>query len=141
MIKNPVELAQRMQRDREEAHKAVAAHCPVPVCLTDHRGQWLEVNEPMVRLLAAKSIQLTGKQWTKLLTPAKQIGEYTKMFVSRPETAKTQLKLKTPDGRAVTGFLSLIRLEHVYLGFLVPCCDHPVNCPVHGFLLQNIVPE
>jgi PAS domain S-box-containing protein len=120
-------------------HRSIAEHCPVPVFVADYRGQWIEVNDPMVRLLgAARAAQLTGKQWLRLLLPAKQSAEYARLFTDRPASGRIQLKFRTQDNRHVVSFASLVRLEDAYLGFLVPCCEHPKECPIHHFLLRNI---
>lgn len=134
---NTLELAQKLAEAREVVDAAIVQHCPVPVVYTDKDGKWCHVNEPMEKLLAAESGDLLGSRWHKLAKFGRK--EWEAVIKAKEENGKLYMKFKAGDGRDVPAYVSVIRLTNGgFIGFILPVCEHPVGCPVHGFLLHNI---
>lgn len=136
---NALELAQKLAEARELVDQAIVKNCPVPVVYSDRDGRWCRVNEPMEKLLAEDNGDLIGIKWQKLLADKAQKKEWEAAVKTKAETMRIALRFKTSDGRLVASYCSLIRLTNGdFIGFVIPVCDHPSGCPVHGFLLHNI---
>lgn len=134
---NTLELAQKLAQAREVVDEAIVKNCPVPVFYADKDGKWCRVNEPMEKLLSTESDELLANRWLKSVKSGKK--EWESAVKSKQETAKIYLRLKANDGREIAAFVSLIRLTNGgFIGFVLPICEHPTGCPVHGFLLHNI---
>ena len=134
---NTLELAQKLAEAREVVDEAIVKNCPVPVFYADKEGKWCRVNEPMEKLLAAESDELLANRWSKFCKAGKKDLEAA--VKSKQDTAKVYMKFKAADAREVAAYVSLIRLTNGgYIGFVLPICEHPIGCPVHGFLLHNI---
>lgn len=134
---NTLELAQKLAEAREVVDEAIVKNCPVPVIYADKDGKWCRVNEPMEKLLAAEADELLGNRWQKFNKAGKK--EWDAAIKSRQDTVRVYLKFKAADAREVATFGSLIRLTNGgYIAFILPICEHPTGCPVHGFLLHNI---
>lgn len=136
------EVAERLARERDYVEKGIVEHCPVPVFVADGHGRWIRTNAPMQKLLASDDATLRGDGWLGCVEPTAMrdvLCQWRDVFQARSKQFKMKLAFSAPDGRKVTTYTSLIRLENGhYIGFTVPICDHPSGCPVHGFLLHNI---
>jgi len=134
---NTLELAQKLAEAREVVDEAIVKNCPVPVFYADKDGKWCRVNEPMEKLLAAESDELLGARWLKFSKGSKK--DWDAAIKAKQDAARLYLKFKAADAREVAAFISLIRLMNGgFIGFVLPICEHPTGCPVHGFLLHNI---
>jgi PAS domain-containing protein len=134
---NTLELAHKLAEVRELVDEAIVKNCPVPVFYADKDGKWCRVNEPMEKLLAVANDDLLAFRWQAFVKAGKK--EWDAAIRSKQDAAKLRLKLKAVDGREISVYVSLIRLSNGgYIGFVLPICEHPTGCPVHGFLLHNI---
>ena len=134
---NTLELAQKLAEAREVVDEAIVKNCPVPVFYADKDGKWCRVNEPMEKLLAAESDELLGNRWMKFAKGGKK--EWDAAIKGKQDTTKLFMKFKAADARETAAYVSLIRLTNGgFIGFVLPICEHPTGCPVHGFLLHNI---
>jgi PAS domain S-box-containing protein len=139
---NILELAQKLAEARELFDQAIVEHCPIPVFYADKDGRWCRTNEPMQKFLAVDNEELIGARWQKLLLPGTlrvSRREWQETVLSKPEASRLHMQFKTEDGRTPCVYTSILRLVNGgFIGFMVPVCDHPVNCPIHEFLLHNI---
>lgn len=135
------QLAEKLASERERVEQAIVAYCPVPVFVTDKDGRWISANEPMQRLMSQTEGQLSGDRWLRRVHPRSEEQQitYEQVFSEQAANAKMHLRFRAADKREFSAYVSLLRLSTAnYLGFIVPICDTPVNCPVHGFLLHNL---
>lgn len=134
---NALELAQKLAEAREVVDEAIVKNCPVPVFYSDKDGKWCRVNEPMEKMLGADGDELLAHRWLKFVRLGKK--DWEAAVRAKQDVAKIYLRFKTGDGREVSTYLNLIRLTNAgFIGFVLPICEHPSGCPVHGFLLHNI---
>lgn len=136
------EVAERLARERESVQLGIVEFCPVPVFVADRTGRWLSANVPMQTLLAVKEAKLCNDGWLGTVDPKMMrdlLAQWHDIFEKRPPKAKLRIHFITSDGRDFNSYTTLIRLTNEsYIGFIIPACANPVNCPVHGFLLHNI---
>lgn len=138
------ELAEKLAQGRESAEKGIARCCPIPVFIADAQGRWMSVNEPMQRLMAQTDGQLAGDRWLMRVQPAtldEVERSYAKIFETKAVNAKLLVSFVAGDKRAFNAYVTFCRSGQTYVGFVVPVCPQPVDCPVHGFLLNNIEPK
>lgn len=139
---NALELAEKLAEERERLDKAVVTHCPVPVFTTDRTGKWLSVNEPFTRLLGIEATDALGDIWQKKLfaeTAKATKNAWSDLIERAATTDRILLKFKATDGRLVSAWATMVRLiDARWIGFVVPICVTPIECPIHCFLLHNI---
>jgi len=137
MMMNALELAQKLTEAREIVDEAIVKNCPVPVFYADKDGKLCRVNNLLGKLLAADPDDILADRWLKFVKAGKKDWEAT--LRAKQDSTKVYLKLKASDGREFAVFVSLIRLVNGgYIGFVLPICEHPTGCPMHGFLLHNV---
>lgn len=139
---NALELAERLAEERERVDKAIVSNCPIPVFTSDKDGKWLSVNEPFTRLLGVGSDDLLAVRWQRLLFVAES-AKIKKAWSDTMASDKIKecilFKFNASDGRQVQAWASLLKLDlSHWLGFMVPICTTPTDCPVHHFLLHNL---
>jgi PAS domain S-box-containing protein len=139
---NALELAEKLAEDRERLDKAIVSHCPVPVFTTDKTGKWLSMNEPFTRLLGIDAADALGVGWQKKLfseTAKETKNAWSDLIEKADTTDRILLKFKASDGRLVSTWATMVRLiDARWIGFAVPICTTPIECPVHCFLLHNV---
>ncbi len=139
---NVLELTEKLVEDREKLDKAILSNCPIPVFTTSKDGGWLSVNKPFANLLAVESDSLLALRWQKLIVPGelRRVKRLWQAIIDGESTvARIKFVFRAGDGRQVPGYGSLVRLsDGRWIGFMMPICEHPSNCPVHNFLLHNI---
>jgi len=137
---NTLELAQKLTEARQIVDEAIVRNCPVPVLYADKEGKWCYVNEPMEKLLGTETAELLGTRWLKLVKAGRK--DWEAVVKGKENFSKFYLKFKAGDGRDVPSYVSLSRLSTGgFIGFILPICEHPSGCPLHGFLLHNIESE
>jgi len=137
---NALELAQKLAEARQLVDEAIVRNCPVPVVYADKDGKWCHVNEPMEKLLATELAELLGIRWLRLVKAGRK--DWEAVVKGKEDSGRFYLKFKAGDGRDVPSYVSLTRLINGgFIGFILPICEHPNGCPVHGFLLHNIESE
>lgn len=135
------QLAEKLAQEREKIEQGIARHCPVPVFTACAEGRWVSANEPMQRLMAQSEGQLSGDRWLMRVEPdmlETVERDYQQVFGEKVPSAKLFIRFRAADQRRFDAFISMVRIGSCYVGFLVPACSNPVECPVHGFLLHNI---
>jgi PAS domain S-box-containing protein len=139
---NALELAERLAEERERVDKAIVSNCPIPVFTSDKEGKWLSVNEPFTRLLGVSSDDLLATRWHHLLIAAEAVQikkVWLDVLASDKIKERILFKFSASDGRQVQAWASLLRVDlSRWLGFMVPICTTPTDCPVHHFLLHNL---
>lgn len=138
------ELAEKLAKGRESAEKSIARYCPVPVFTADEKGRWQSANEPMQRLMAQTEGQLNGDRWLMRVHPAalEQVEkDYSKAVTSKVSSSTIHLHCCAADGREFCAYMTLFQSSGSFVGFILPVCSTPVECPVHCFLLHNIEPK
>lgn len=139
---NALQIAELMASEHDAFARAIADNCPLPVFRVDAHGAWLNVNSAMQKLLDVSELDLKGQKWQKCLNPqhADQCKLDWKNFVeSKAKTAKLTLKLIDANNNVLSVHVTLCEMpKNNYVGFAIPICETPFNCPVHGFLLGNI---
>jgi PAS domain S-box-containing protein len=139
---NALELAERLAEERERVDKAIVSNCPIPVFTSDKDGKWLSINEPFARLLAVGADDLLAMKWQRLLAASESV-QLKKAWLDTMASDKVKerilFKFSAADGRQVQAWASLIKVDlSRWLGFMVPICITPTDCPLHHFLLHNL---
>lgn len=131
-----------MASEHDSYARAIAGNCPVPAFRVDAHGAWLSANIMFQRLLAVSELDLKGSKWQTFIDPrsAEQSKLDWKSFVlSKAKIAKLNWKLIDANNNVVSVHVSLVEMpKGNYVGFAVPICESPFNCPMHGFLLGNV---
>lgn len=136
---NTLELAQKLAEARELVEQAVVKNCPIPVFYADKEGHWCRVNAPLERLFAVEETELLSNKWQKFLMAKSFKKDWEAAVRTKDEHTKLHIRAKAADGRIFSAYCNLVRLTNGgMIGFIVPICEHPNGCPVHGFLLHNI---
>lgn len=134
---NAHELALKLVEAREIIDEAIVKNCPVPVFYADKDGKLCRVNAPMENLLATDADDLLVDRWLKFVMAGKK--DWESAVKAKQDLAKIYLKLKSNNGREFAAYISMIRLVNGgYIGFVLPICEHPTGCPMHGLLLHNV---
>lgn len=137
-----VRLAESFILNRELLTAAIVESCPVPMFVADTAGHWVFVNDVYTRLLCCDAAQLLDDNWVNTLAPssAATLRSVWDAVVSQ-KMSIDHLRVEHRQGRGGTvhGYLSVKRVHaSSFVGWFVPICCTPQDCPMHGFLLHNI---
>lgn len=135
-------LAQAFITNRETLTTAIVESCPVPMFMADEHGRWTFVNAVMLRLLCRDASELLDVAWLRALAPS-STAEIAALWESVARHKLTIHHLRVDFAQGLGGIVSgYFTVNHVhpacYVGWFVPICCTPVDCPMHGFLLKNI---
>lgn len=137
-----VQLAEKFNSIREEFQRVLAETCPIPVLVTDGNGNWIYANKPLQDMLGAALSDLIGDGWSKRVynaDAAKVTHSWSAMFEKQPAELKIKTTYTVFGGQHVTAYMQLTKMQTgTYIGFLMPVCENPVNCPVHGQILHHL---
>ena len=137
-----VQLAQAFVGLKSEFEEAIAASCPVPLFVSDSTGKWIYTNRCLQLLLAAPSSELLGDAWVKCIhkAHAAQTTEDWLAYTSgKSDSVSMKIHYAARDGRLGCAYIRASRSKSGnHVGFVIPACDEPNNCPLHGFLLRNV---
>lgn len=135
-------LATTLITTRETIRTAIVESCPVPMLVADHQGSWVHVNAPYQALLACASDEVIGARWLDTLTPASRSRvEKVWEHIVRHRIGVRHLPVEHvhSSGRVVVGFMDVgfVPVDG-FVGWFVPVCADPVECPMHEHVLRNI---
>lgn len=134
-------LAEKLASTHDAHNLSLAVHCPLPVFQSDLRGMWTHANAPLLKLLACDARDLLADSWIKWLHPhslshAKR--DWLEAINDKPEVRQFRWRFAVKDGRVFGAKVQVSKAGSLgMVGFIVPSCTHPRNCPIHNFLLDS----
>lgn len=138
-------LASTFITNREGIVNAVVESCPVPMFVADTSGKWVHVNLHYQKLLGHTEERLRGDGWLTTIKAEHRshLAEFWRHIVGS-RVAVSHLQVIHDQGYSTGGMvMGFMNIGYVpssgFVGWFVPICSTPSECPLHGFLLHNVV--
>lgn len=121
---------------------AIAETCPVPMFLANFEGDWAFVNVYCQRALLRESSELLDRGWFRFVYEADRdiVHVHWRHLVERKLNAHhIQIRFVQKTGHVLRGYMDVAHVKGVgFVGWFMPICEEPVECPMHQTLLRNV---
>lgn len=136
-------LAAALIDNRQALITAIVESCPVPMFVTDREGHWVHVNIHYQKLLGHAQELLLGDGWMSTVVEEQRVSltDFWHRIIGN-KVGVNHLQLVHTQGHAhngrVIGFMNVGYVNAAgFVGWFVPICATPGDCPLHGFILGN----
>lgn len=135
-------LANTLITNRETIRTTIVESCPIPMFVADYMGDWVHVSLNYQKLLAYTTAEFLGRAWLETLAPEsrkKTQSTWEHLVRYRVGVRHFPVEHLQADGHIVSGFMDVgfVPVDG-FVGWFVPMCDEPTECPVHQHLLKNV---
>jgi len=129
-------LAEKIASRRVLLDHAIVQHCPIACFILQLSGALECANERFVRLVGYTERELMRKGIGCVIHPkdAKTFDGHLAQAVEKAKDLRNlSHRIRTKSGKIIAVFINLHHINEAgFVGFMVPICDRPEQCPLQG---------
>jgi PAS domain S-box-containing protein len=135
-------LAEKMAQRRSLIENAIITHCPVPCFVLRTNGTCESANRLLLQLVKHPEEYLVLRGIVGVVHPDDQEAFTEVVSAALREKQGVQSyshRIRPKKGDDVPVYTDIYYVDSAgFVGFIMPTCNAPQNCPLHGSLLHHL---